>query len=164
MPDRRVSIFEPVKSVNRLADYEDIIAALGGVENAGQAIDALRTGQSAPPELKERLDPSEYAQFDRYAHGANMAKQQPGIGGALTRAASVPLVVGYEGAKKYAPWLLNAAAKLPGMETLAVDETTSPADMSNVWALVSGMARQVRDPSPQSADLRRLKLLRKAMR
>ncbi len=125
---------------NKYTDFEELMAGAGGPENAGQQIDDLRTNPNSS--FLPGLAREDRSEFDRYVHGVNFDRQNPGWRGAVTKAVTLPVATAYEMAKYYPP-LLNAAAKVPGLETLAVDETTSPPSLGNVLAFNTGAFRSL---------------------
>lgn len=126
------------RTVNKYADFEDLIAGAGSLDNAGQQVDAVRTNHGDG--MLPGLAPEDRSQFDRYVHGAQLDEQNPGLAGAVTKAVSIPVAGAYELAKNYPP-LLNAAARIPGLESLAVDDTTSPPSLDNYLAFTTGAFR-----------------------
>jgi hypothetical protein len=139
IPEPQLPWWARSKTLNKYADFEDLIGGAGSLENAGQQIDDVRTNGPSSGYLPG-LAPENRAQFDRYVHGATLDEQNPGLRGLLVKGAAIPAAGAYELAKNYPP-LLNAVAKIPGFETLAVDDTTSPPSYENYLAFTAGAAR-----------------------
>jgi hypothetical protein len=103
-----------------------------------------REGRPNPELAKALPTPVEQAQADRYAWGADIARQtgaNPSANPILKMAGMAALAppVAYEGVKAAAPSILPYIGKfLPQGEEMQVNNRTSPASMDNIRALIAG--------------------------
>lgn len=124
-------------------DFEQLISQLGGGNPAAaqRSIQDARgdnPGFPVDPRL-QGMDPSQLAQLDRYAQGAQMAQQYGQIPAALSGAVMGGGYEAMKGLSQVSPWIgtLLSAFGSKGAPT-QVGGNTSPASWDNIKALLEG--------------------------
>lgn len=116
----------------------------GGYPELLQDITSARYGRpnnEISNELVEMEKP-DLVKLDRFTEGRVMSDKLPLLMRMAPGADSLGMLLagGYEGAKKYAPGLLNALSNVPGFSDFRMDKTTSPADFNNIQPFAEGYA------------------------